>query len=75
MLIHVINECDPADKKGKMGYAGFSAALNILMLFVCLFMLFKGKKVVKNAAVAGKKATVAANAAIQTQSISHQAIR
>ena len=50
MLIHVINECDPADKKGKMGYAGFSAALNMLMLFICLFMMFKGKKVVETAA-------------------------
>ena len=54
MLIHVINECDPADKKGKMGYAGFSAALNMLMLFVCLFMMFKGKKVVANANAAAK---------------------
>ena len=52
MLIHVINECDPADKKGKMGYAGFSAALNMLMLFVCLFMMFRGKKVVATAAAA-----------------------
>ena len=50
MLIHAINECDPADKKGKMGYAGFSAALNMLMLFICLFMMFKGKKVVETAA-------------------------
>ena len=48
MLIHVINECDPADKKGKMGYAGFSAALNMLMLFMCLFMMFRGKKVAEN---------------------------
>ena len=54
MLIHVINECDPADKKGKMGYAGFSAALNMLMLFVCLFMMFKGKKVVATANAAAK---------------------
>ena len=45
MLIHVINECDPADKKGKMGYAGFSAALNMLMLIMCLFIMFRGKKV------------------------------
>ena len=52
MLIHVINECDPADKKGKMGYAGFSAALNMLMLFICLFMMFRGKKVVENSFVA-----------------------
>jgi len=52
MLIHVINECDPADKKGEMGYAGFSAALNMLMLFICLFMMFKGKKVVETAAAA-----------------------
>ena len=54
MLIHVINECDPADKKGKMGYAGFSAAANMLMLFVCLFMMFKGKKVVASANAAAE---------------------
>jgi hypothetical protein len=46
MLLNVINKCDPADKKGKLGYAGFSAAANILMLIICLFMLFRGKKVV-----------------------------
>ena len=45
MLIHVINECDPDDKKGKMGYAGFSAALNMLLLIMCLFIMFRGKKV------------------------------
>ena len=44
MLIHVINECDPDDKKGKMGYAGFSAAANMLMLIICLFIMFSGKK-------------------------------
>ena len=44
MLIHVINECDPDDKKGKMGYAGFSAAVNMLMLIMCLFIMFSGKK-------------------------------
>ncbi len=58
MLIHVINECDPDDKKGKMGYAGFSAALNMLMLFICLFMMFKGKKVVENSYVAAAAATM-----------------
>lgn len=66
MLIHVINECDPADKKGKMGYAGFSAALNMLMLFICLFMMFKGKKVVENSyaveAAAERTANMAASA-------------
>lgn len=46
MLINVINECDPADKTGKVTYAGISAAVNTLMFFMCLFMLFRGKKVV-----------------------------
>tara|TARA_A100001234_G_scaffold209964_1_gene209294 strand:+ start:698 stop:1411 length:714 start_codon:yes stop_codon:yes gene_type:complete len=58
MLIHVINECDPDDKKGKMGYVGFSAAINMLMLFICLFMMFKGKKVVENSYVAAAAATM-----------------
>jgi hypothetical protein len=53
MLLNVINKCDPADKKGKLGYAGFSAAANILMLIICLFMLFRGKKVVTQSEATG----------------------
>jgi hypothetical protein len=68
MLIHAINECDPADKKGKMGYAGFSAALNILMLFICLFMMFKGKKVVANA-------NAAASVALRSPEMAASALR
>jgi hypothetical protein len=52
MMINVINECDPADKKAKVTYAGISAAVNTLMLLVCLFMLFRGKKVVENSYMA-----------------------
>ena len=68
MLIHAINECDPADKKGKMGYAGFSAALNMLMLFICLFMMFKGKKVVANA-------NAAASVALRSPEMAASALR
>ena len=58
MLIHVINECDPDDKKGKMGYAGFSAALNLLMLIICLFIC------------SGVKVEWANRAALRSQNIS-----
>ena len=61
MLIHVINECDPDDKKGKMGYAGFSAAVNMLMLIICLFIMFSGKK--------------AASAALRSQNMAASALR
>jgi hypothetical protein len=47
MLINVINECDPSDKKSKVTYAGISAAINTLMLLVCGFMLFRGKKTIQ----------------------------
>jgi len=67
MLIHVINECDPDDKKNKMGYAGFSAALNLLMLIICLFIMFKGKKVVA--------ANRAASAALRSQNMAASALR
>ena len=67
MLIHVINECDPDDKKGKMGYAGFSAALNLLMLIICLFIMFRGKKVVA--------ANRAASAALRSPNMAASALR
>ena len=49
MLINVINKCDPADKKGKVAYAGISAAVNTIMLFVCGYMLMKGGKIARKA--------------------------
>jgi hypothetical protein len=49
MLINVINKCDPADKKGKVAYAGISAAVNTIMLFVCGYMLMKGGNIARKA--------------------------
>lgn len=56
MLINVINKCDPADKKGKVTYAGISAAVNMVMLFACGFMLMKGGKIAKEVARKGEQA-------------------